>query len=70
MTPATTGKDFNDIPTLAPLRKRLGALASRNMLVGTVRIRLARSALFPDRSEYRGKVPRTRFEAGMPFEYA
>ena len=35
MTPATTGKHFDDLPALAPLRKRLGELASRNILVGT-----------------------------------
>jgi hypothetical protein len=35
MTPATTGKDFGDTLALAPLRERLGELASRNILVGT-----------------------------------
>ena len=35
MTPATMGKDFGDMPTLAPLRKRLCELVSPNIFVGT-----------------------------------
>ncbi len=32
MTPATMGKHFDDLPALAPFRKRLGELASRNIV--------------------------------------
>ena len=35
MLPAPTGRIFNDMPTLAPLRKRLGELASRNIFIDT-----------------------------------
>jgi hypothetical protein len=35
MTPATTGKHFDDMPALTSLRQRLGELASRNIFVGT-----------------------------------
>ena len=35
MLPAPTGRIFRDMPTLAPLRKRLGELASRNIFIDT-----------------------------------
>ena len=35
MLPAPTGRIFSDMPTLAPLRKRLGELASRNIFIDT-----------------------------------
>jgi hypothetical protein len=73
MTPATTGKDFGDMPTLAPLRERLGELASRNIFVGTSSWKYEGwlgQLYSPGRCEYRGKIAKTRFEAECLSEYA
>jgi hypothetical protein len=73
MLPATTGKDFGDMPALAPLRKRLGELASRNIFVGSSSWKYEGwlgQLYSPERYEYKGKVARTRFEAECLSEYA
>ena len=66
MTPATSGKDFGDMPMLAPLRERLGELASRNIFVGTSSWKYEGwlgQLYSPERYEYSGKIAKTRFEA-------
>ncbi len=73
MTPAITGKHFDDMPALAPLRKRLGELASRNIFVGTSSWKYEGwlgQLYSPERYEYRGKIAKTRFEAECLSEYA
>ena len=73
MTPATTGKDSGDMPTLAPLRERLGELASRNIFVGTSSWKYEGwlgQLYSPERYEYRDKIAKTRFEAECLSEYA
>jgi uncharacterized protein YecE (DUF72 family) len=73
MTPATTGKDFGDMPALSPLRERLGKLASRNIFVGTSSWKYEGwlgQLYSPEGYEYRGKIAKTRFEAECLSEYA
>jgi uncharacterized protein YecE (DUF72 family) len=58
---------------LAPLRERLGELASRNIFVGTSSWKYEGwlgQLYSPVRYEYRGKIAKTRFEAECLSEYA
>ena len=71
MTRATTGRHFGDMlalppPPQAPRRTRIAEHLRGHQLM---EVELARSALFPERYEYAGKVVRTRLEAECLFEY-
>jgi uncharacterized protein YecE (DUF72 family) len=58
---------------LAPLRERLGELASRNIFVGTSSWKYEGwlgQLYSPVRYEYRGRIAKTRFEAECLSEYA